>query len=110
MEQRPKVARDIVLTCVVLHNILRTHQDRLQRAPNPADDIAAIANEAAVYVPNENHRNPSREAKHQQNLLKDYFNHVGALAGQHYRICDVKRNYPWDRRSWQLSVLFKTTQ
>ena len=26
IEQRPKVVRDIVLTCVVLHNILRSHQ------------------------------------------------------------------------------------
>ena len=26
MEQRPKVVRDIVLTCVVLHNTLRSHQ------------------------------------------------------------------------------------
>ena len=26
MEQRPKVIRDIVLTCVVLHNMLRSHR------------------------------------------------------------------------------------
>ena len=26
MEQRPKVVRDIVLTCVVLHNMLISHQ------------------------------------------------------------------------------------
>ena len=26
MEQRPKVVRDIVLTCVVLHNMLRSHR------------------------------------------------------------------------------------
>ena len=25
MEQRPQVVRDIVLTCVVLHNMLRRH-------------------------------------------------------------------------------------
>ena len=25
MEQQPKVVRDIVLTCVVLHNMLRSH-------------------------------------------------------------------------------------
>ena len=36
--------------------------------------------QATVYVPEETHRNPSREAKHQCHLLKDYFNHVGALA------------------------------
>ena len=37
MEKRPKVVRH------VLHNILRTHQGRLDRAPNTADDIAVIA-------------------------------------------------------------------
>ena len=33
-------------------------------------------------MPDENYRNPAREAKHQRDLLKDYFNHVGALAGR----------------------------
>ena len=37
-------------------------------------------------MPDDNYRNPSREAKHQRDLLKDYFNHVGALAGQEDRI------------------------
>ena len=27
MEQRPKVVRDIVLTCVVLHNMLRNYRE-----------------------------------------------------------------------------------
>ena len=63
MEQRPKVVRDIASTGVVLHNILRTYQSRIQRAPNPADDIAAITNEATVD--DENHGIPLREAKHQ---------------------------------------------
>ena len=70
----------------MLHNILRTHQGRLDRAHKPADDTAAIANEVTVYVPDENHRNPLREAKRQRDLLKDYFSHVGALAGQEDRI------------------------
>ena len=29
MEQRPKVVRDIVLTCVILHNMLRSHRGEL---------------------------------------------------------------------------------
>ena len=65
IEQRPKVIRDIVLTCVVLHNILRTHQGGQDRAPTPGNDTATTANKVAVYVPDENHRNPSRKAKHQ---------------------------------------------
>ena len=58
MEQRPRIVRDIVFTCVVLHNMLRTHQGEADRAPT-------LANEQVVYVPNENYRNPSWEAKHQ---------------------------------------------
>ena len=80
MVQKPKVAKDIVL-----HNIRRTHQGRPDRAPNSDEDIAAIANEAAVYVPHENHSNPSRKAKHQRDLGKAYFDHVGALSGQEDR-------------------------
>ena len=74
-----KAVRDITLQCVVLHNMLRTHQGRLDRALNPADDIA---NEPVVYVPDKNYRNPLWEPRHQQDLLKDYFNHVGTLAKQ----------------------------
>ena len=72
--------------CVVLHNMLRAQQDRADRVPTPGKDVAAEQNEQAVYVPNENYRNPLREAKHQRKLLKDYFNHVGTLAGQEDRI------------------------
>ena len=65
MEQRPKVVRDTVFTCVVLHNMLRTHKGRAGRAPTQENDVAVLQNEQAVYMPNENFRNPSREAKHQ---------------------------------------------
>ena len=80
MEQRTNVARDTVLTCVVLHNILKTHQGGKDRTPTPAEDIAAIANKQEVYLPDENHRNLPREAQHQKDLLKDYLNNIGALA------------------------------
>ena len=62
IEQRRRVVRDIVFTCVVLHNMLRTHQ---VRAPTPENVVAAQQNEQAVYVQNENYRSPLREAKHQ---------------------------------------------
>ena len=36
MEQRPKVVSDIVLTCVVLHNMLRSHQgEQTDHPPQP---------------------------------------------------------------------------
>ena len=41
MEQRLKVVRDTVLTCVMLHNMLRAHQGGPDRTPTPADEIAA---------------------------------------------------------------------
>ena len=41
MEQRPRVVSDIEFMCVVLHNILRTHQDRAERAPNPGNHVVS---------------------------------------------------------------------
>ena len=72
------------------------------RTPTPENDVATQQN---VYVPNVTCRNPSREAKHQQELLKDYFNHVRALTGQEDRISDMSTDHPGGR-SWRLSVLF----
>ena len=84
MEQWPKVVRDIVLTCVAQHPEDTPRWTR--QGTHLADDIAVTANERVVYVPDENCRNPSWEAKHQPDLLKDYFNHVGELAGLEDRI------------------------
>ena len=86
MEQRPKVVRDIVLTCVVLHNMLRSHQGGADRPPTPADNIQPPQGDQGEQRHHENLRNPLREAKHQRDLLKDYFNHVGQLAGQEDRV------------------------
>ena len=61
MEQRPKVVRDIVL-----HNMLRTHQGGVARAPNPQDEVAAIVNKPVVCMANESCRNPLREVKQQR--------------------------------------------
>ena len=69
-------------TYVVLHNMLSTHQGGPDRAPTRTDDIAAQQNEQVLYVPDENYRNPLREARHQRDLLKDYFNYLSASAGQ----------------------------
>ena len=86
MEQRPKVVRDIVLTCVVLYNMLRSHQGGGDRPPSPADNIQPPQADQAEHGQNDNFRNPSREAKHKRDLLKDYFNNLGAMAGQEDRI------------------------
>ena len=82
MTQRPKV-----LACVVLHNILRTRQGRQERAPTPADRMAAVANEPPVCMPDENCKNPLMVAKHKQDLLKGLLQSCLCIgwAGQHMR-------------------------
>ena len=77
--------------------MMRTHGGRVDRALTPSNDIAAIANEQVIYALGENCRNPSRGAKHQRDLLRDYFNHIGALAKQVKRIWGVTSTYPGDR-------------
>ena len=87
IEQTPKVVRDIVLTCVVLHKGPEAIRGGgTDRPPTLADDIQPPQGDQGEQRPQENFRNPSREAKHQQDLLKDYFNHMGALAGQEDRV------------------------
>ena len=67
IEQRPKVVRDIVLTCVVLYNMLRSHRGGGDGPPTQADDIGPQAYQREQGH-NENFKNPSREAKHQREL------------------------------------------
>ena len=105
MEQRPKVVRDIVLTCVVLHNMLRSHHGVADKQPTPADDKQPPQADQGKQRHHENFRNPLREAKHQRNLQKDYFNHMGALAGSWTEIKKTE-----GRTCCHLSVLFRTTQ
>ena len=66
----------------------------------PANDEVVLQNKQVVYVPDDNYRNPMREAKDQQKLLRDYFNHVGASARQEHRILDW--SYHGDTISWHL--------
>ena len=69
------------MTCVGLHNMLRTHQGGVVREPAQPDDVVAIANKPVVYVPDENCINLLRTVKYQQLLLEDCFNYDGALFG-----------------------------
>ena len=61
MEQWPRVVRDIVYTCVMLYNMMKTHQGA-ERAPKPRNAGEGLQNNQAACVPNENCRNPSSEA------------------------------------------------
>ena len=82
MEQWPRAVRYIVFAYVVLYNMM-THLGRADWEPILGNDVAGQQNEPTVYVPNDKYRDPLREAKHQRELLKDYFNHVrvGLWAG-----------------------------
>ena len=66
--------------------MLRNHQGGADRPPTPADDIQLPQNNQGEQAQDKNFRNPLREAKHHQDLLKDYFNNLWALAGQEDRI------------------------
>ena len=64
------LSENIGFTCVVLHNILKTPKGGVDRLPTPAKDVAALQNEQVVYVPDDNYRNPLREAKHQKKIIE----------------------------------------
>ena len=68
--------------------MLRPHPGGVATAPNPWDEVAALENEPLIYGADENCWNPSRKAKQQRDLLKNFFNHVGALAGQEDLRCE----------------------
>ena len=69
--------REVVLTCVVLHNILKSQYQRQHGDQEPGDDDDEVPGDcqlisgAAGGGPD---RNPVREAKRQMDYLKDYFN------------------------------------
>ena len=92
MKQRPKVVRDIVLTYVLFHNMLRTHQVGVARAPNTQNEISAIVNEPVANGADDNCRYPMRKTKQQRDLLKDYLNHIDALALQEKRISNCEKD------------------
>ena len=86
----PETVRDVVMTCVVLHNILRSQYQGQHGGQEPGDDEdddvpgdCRLIGGAAGGGPD---RNSAREAKRQRDYLKDYFNNEGAVAWQDGRI------------------------
>ena len=63
--KKPKHCQRHYFNMCFVANILRTHQHRLDRVINKADDIPTIAYGASIYVTDDNHRNPSNKAKYQ---------------------------------------------
>ena len=83
IELPPETVRDVVMTCVVLHNILTSQYRGQHGGQEPGDDDDDVPGDcrmiggAAGGGPD---RNPAREAKRQRNYLKNYFNNEGAVA------------------------------
>ena len=86
MEQRPRVVRDIVFTCMVLHNMLRTHQGGEGRAPNPANDVASQQNELQ-----ESFEGGQTSTRTTQGLLQSHGG-IGCAGGQDLRYVNQA---PW---------------
>ena len=80
------------MTCVVLHNILRSQYQGQHGAEHPGgdddddDDVPGDGRLIGGAADGGRDRNPAREAKRLRDYLKDYFNNEGAVAWQDGRI------------------------
>ena len=93
IELPQETVRDVVMTCVVLHNILRSQYQGQHGGQEPGDDDddddddvpgdCRLIGGAAGGGPD---RIPAIEAKRQRDYLKDYFNNEGAVGWQDGRI------------------------
>ena len=88
IELPPETVRDVVMTCVVLHNILRSQYQGQHGAQQPGDDDDVPGDGRLIGGAADGgcDRNPAREAKILRDYLKDYFNNEGAVAWQNGRI------------------------
>ena len=89
IELPPATVREVVLTCVVLHNILRSQYQGQPGGQQPGedddDDVPDDCGLIGGAAGGGQDRNPAREAKRQRDYLKD-FNNEGAVAWQDGRI------------------------
>ena len=93
IELPPETVRDVVMTCVVLHNILRSQYQGQDGAQQPGgggddddDDVPGDCSVIGGAAGGGQDRNPARVAKRQRDYLKDYFNNEGAVAWKDGRI------------------------
>ena len=85
IELPPATVREVVFTCVVLHNILRSHFQGQQGAQQPGEDDDDVPGDCGLIGGASGggpDRNPAREAERQRDYLKDYFNNEGPVAWQ----------------------------
>ena len=87
IELPPETVREVVFTCVVLHNMLRS-QYQGQHGGQQTGDVEVPGDDHLIGGATDSgrNRNPAREAKRQRDYLKDYFNNEGAVAWQDGRI------------------------
>ena len=82
--------REVVFTCVVLHNILRSQYQGQHGGQQPGedddDDVPGDCGLIGGAAGGGQDRNPAKEAKRQRDYLKDYFNNERAVAWQDGRI------------------------
>ena len=77
------------MTCVLLHNILRSQYQGQHGAQQPGGDDDHVPGDGRLIggtADGGRDRNPAREAKRLRDYLKDYFNNEGAVAWQDGRI------------------------
>ena len=89
--ETPETVRDVVMTCVVLHNILRSQYQGQHGGQEPGDDdddddVPGDCRLIGGAGGGGQDRNPAREAKRQRDYLRDNFNNDGAVAYQDGRI------------------------
>ena len=86
MEQRPRVVRDIVLTCEALQNMLRSHQG--EQRDHQLQQTTYNHHRMTRGSRGKIKMSEIQEAKRQRNLLQDYFNNLAwgtGWAGQNLR-------------------------